>query len=391
MLVSEDGSVDVMDRQKEDVLWKHFRLLSKQSRDILISSEIATAIQRLQENFHLNDIAIGNISLFIRKIFFGELKIEECEAKIGSMLMTTNGGDPNQAKDIITFIQKEILTIQPKARVEESGEKTEPKKVTINMPLLEALSKYERLGNQLVSRERIKIKSQGEPVRPSLLYWIKYYRDELGVGHHNSVDRGNFLFRSENGAKLSPEERERVNLILKSIEESTPLSIDTEHQEVLFPEFHNTGNVSQKAPIAPSVTASPTNTPLKQNPIRIPSTTQTFSMKQSQESDDMKQTESTVPSMRIAQNHHSQAPTVNPQEVKTTDGTMSFSARHILPAEMEMLQKTKKDEEEQQAQQPTMNPVKNASEPVSSTTPQVTHSRNDDSNPFVIRPSQRNA
>ncbi|MFZ2187347.1 MAG: hypothetical protein WAV46_01840 [Candidatus Moraniibacteriota bacterium] len=108
---------------------------------------------------------------------------------------------------------------------------------TISLPLLQALSKYENLGNQLITRERIKVKSQAEPVRPSLLYWLKYYRDELGIGQHNSVERGDFLFRSENGRKLSPEERERVNLILKSIEEGFPLAIDTEHQEIVFPVF----------------------------------------------------------------------------------------------------------------------------------------------------------
>lgn len=108
---------------------------------------------------------------------------------------------------------------------------------SVQLPLLQALSKFENLGNQLVTAERIKIKSQVEPVRPSLFYWIKYYRDELGIGQHSSVERGQFLFRSENCKKLTPEERERVNLILKSIEENFPLSIDPARQEIVFPAF----------------------------------------------------------------------------------------------------------------------------------------------------------
>ncbi len=132
---------------------------------------------------------------------------------------------------------------------------------TVKMPLLQALSKYENLGNQLITNERIKIKSQPEPVRPSLLYWIKYYRDELGIGHHSTVDRGNFLFRSENGKRLSPEERERVNLVLKSVEENYPVDIDTEHSEIIFPAFVASAPRPQPVPQAVSQPA-PVATPL---------------------------------------------------------------------------------------------------------------------------------
>lgn len=120
----------------------------------------------------------------------------------------------------------------------------------VKLPLLQALSKYEQLGNQLITQGRIKLKSQPETVRPSLLYWIKYYRDELGVGHHSSVERGNFLFRSENGKKLTPEERERVNLVLKSVEENYPVEVDTEQNVVIFPPFVPQG-APQPLPVPP--------------------------------------------------------------------------------------------------------------------------------------------
>lgn len=128
----------------------------------------------------------------------------------------------------------------------------------VKMPLLQALSKYENLGNQLITNERIKIKSQPEPVRPSLLYWIKYYRDELGIGHHSTVDRGNFLFRSENGKRLTAQERERVNLVLKSVEENYPVDIDTERSEIIFPAFVESTPRPQPVPQpAPAPVAAP--------------------------------------------------------------------------------------------------------------------------------------
>lgn len=128
----------------------------------------------------------------------------------------------------------------------------------VHLPLLQALSKYENLGNQLITNERIRIKSQPEPVRPSLLYWIKYYRDELGIGHHSTVDRGNFLFRSENGKRLTAPERERVNLVLKSVEENYPVDIDTERSEIIFPAFVESTPRPQPVPQpAPAPVAAP--------------------------------------------------------------------------------------------------------------------------------------
>ena len=234
MLVSDQGTVcNVPGENKTE--WEKLRNLSSEKGDILTSVEISFKIKSLQESFRLNDAAIGYVSLFIRKIFFDELSLSECEAKLGSMLATT-GGDPSQSHAIVEFVQREILTIKPQAK-QEAAEEKKLAVTIVNLPLLQALSKYEQLGNQLITGERIKIKKQTEPVRPSLIYWLKYYRDELGVGYHDSVKRGNFLFRSENCKGLSAEERERINLILRSVEEDYPLSIDTEKNEIIFPDF----------------------------------------------------------------------------------------------------------------------------------------------------------
>lgn len=137
-------------------------------------------------------------------------------------------------------------------------------KGVLKLPLLKALSEYPRLGDQLITNEKIKIKSQAEPVRPSLTNWIHYYREELGIGFHDQVTRGHFLFQSENGKRLSAEERERINLILKSIEEEFPIDIDADRQTIVFP-VKQTG-----APTAPfGGAAQPATNPLfpRQSPV----------------------------------------------------------------------------------------------------------------------------
>lgn len=294
-------------------IWNQYKTLPQEIRNILVSDEISEKLKDLQKKFDIDIDTLGKISLLVRQLFFGEFKLPELESRLGNILVS-NGKDQTKAREIAEFIQEKILTIKPKPQEEEAPqeEKRAPV-VKVRMPLLQALSKYESLGNQLISQERIRIKSQSEPVRPSLLYWVKYYRDELGIGHHDSVQRGNFLFRSENGKRLSAEERERVNLVLKSIEENFPLEIDTERQEILFPVF-----VSAPAPRAPLPVSRP-----------VPP----MDDRETRESAAEKFQPRANPAFSFGQGGMIAGATPRPLVPETSGGELTFSSKHVFPAE----------------------------------------------------------
>lgn len=105
---------------------------------------------------------------------------------------------------------------------------------TVKAPLLQALSKYKNLGQQTLTGSRIKLKSQAEPVRPTLTNWLKVYRDELGIGHHDSVKRADFLYHSANTKNLSGEERTRIETIIRALEDDELVDIHPERQEIVF-------------------------------------------------------------------------------------------------------------------------------------------------------------
>ncbi len=138
----------------------------------------------------------------------------------------------------------------------------------VKLPLLAAIGKYPKLGEQSITDDRIFLKSQPEPVRPNLMNWLKCYREELGVGYHEPVLRAKFLFQSQNGKNLSSDDRERVNLLLRSMEENVSLDIDTGRMEILFPSF----NVRDARPVSPQRTL-PTPVPVtaaKMPPANLP-------------------------------------------------------------------------------------------------------------------------
>lgn len=132
--------------------------------------------------------------------------------------------------------------------------------------LLPALGKYPKLGEQIVTRERLQLKNQPEPVRPNLTNWLRVYRDELGVGYHDPMTRGKFIFDSVNCKKLSSEERERLNLVLRSIEENMPIDIDPTKMEIVFPEFRT----SEKDHPTPRPAVSATPLPATMPPKAVP-------------------------------------------------------------------------------------------------------------------------
>lgn len=345
MLVSNKGGAEVLTHEEDQRLWEKLFSIPKLKQDIITDGQVPEKISELQKKIQLADAFVGVVSLHIRKIFFEEMTLAEAESSLKNALVAS-GDDASKAQFIVQFIQNEILTIKPKPVVEETTEDVvaQPKAVMEKMPLLQALSKYENLGNQLITSERIKIKSQPEPVRPSLLYWIKYYRDELGIGHHSTVDRGNFLFRSENGKRLSPEERERVNLVLKSVEENYPVDIDTDHSEIIFPAFVASAPRPQPVPQAVSQTA----------PVATP-----------------------VPRPKPAFNF-GQGGMMSGTEVKSAPkdapapGNLSFTSKHIFPAEKPTTPVT-----------PTpLRPTPQAPRPA----PQVSEAPQPQKNPFRIHP-----
>lgn len=324
MLIGE-GTDGVFLPDEHNAIWKKYVTLSKEQQDILTDAQIPERIKGLQERLMLPDTAIISVTICIRKIFFGELDFPGAEAKLSEMFVASGAGDPNQAKGIVEFIQKEILTIKPVEEVvEDEALPIEPIIRTIRLPLLKAMSEYRHLSEQILTGEKIKLKSSPEPVRPSLGNWLRSYREELGIGFHETAQRGNFLFQSLNCKRLSNDARARLNLILKSVEEDFPLEIDTTHETIIFP---RTDDASMELTQVKTQPMNPIIRPrgLPTNPSVTPNT-------------------ATTPRVAppVAPNPSSQQPsrqffgkTIAPEK-NVSGETLHFSTGHVLPAEREV-------------------------------------------------------
>ncbi|MFH0969021.1 MAG: hypothetical protein V1804_00770 [Patescibacteria group bacterium] len=108
-----------------------------------------------------------------------------------------------------------------------------PKKI-ISTSLASALNSYPSAGEQLITSSPIKLKIFPSSVRPSVKNWIEDYRSTMGAQKHGMMERGNYLFHTENTRRLTSGERKKLAEVLRSLDEEVTLKVDSERQEIIF-------------------------------------------------------------------------------------------------------------------------------------------------------------
>lgn len=313
-------------------VWQRFDQLPEDKKAVLSSPAMAAKIQELQRRFNIGNAETEAISICIRRYYFGQFDWAGITAAVTDILESF----PEAAqKGVLAFLKDEVFTLTPPKEAVLPVEEplpVVPASQIVALPLLQAMSKYQGIGNQMLSAERIRIKTQLEPVRGSLFNWLKYYRDELGIGQHSSVDRGQFLFRSENGRKLNPEEREKLNLLLKSLEENLPLSVDVSRQEIVFPKFEHERVPSQGSPVQPQGQAS------RPQAAPAPQAGGSFIFQKGPrfgEESKPAAPQAANPFVNGKMNVGKTPSAESSQQPAKAPGSMSFSFNHVLPAEQE--------------------------------------------------------
>lgn len=201
-----------------------FLKLPPSIKDKLASLETGEKIQQIGERHNLQLLQIASIARAVRSYYFNEINLDD----FPQIFSKEMGLDQNIAEEISKSVIQKIIKDQTQEK--EYQESHESNNIS------EALEKYPEIGEQIITSQHIRLKIFPEPVRPSIKNWLSDYTFGLGYKAHDSMTRGNYLFKSENGKGLSQEDREKVSLILKSYDENVPLAIDTTAKQVLFPE-----------------------------------------------------------------------------------------------------------------------------------------------------------
>lgn len=218
--------------------WDKMKLLSDEEKAVLISEELAGNLKNIFQHHGLQQKESESCSFLVGSLYLKELDDEEFLSKIDELLKSVSN---DEKKNLIKEIGEAISSVKKnsgniKKRIYDKVDEDEELKsgLMIHIPLVQALKQFPKIGEQLVTNSPLKIKVFPMPVRPSIKNWINNYHENLGMEKHGSIERGNFVFHSENAKQLSSQERQKLALILKSLEEETLLAIDTEKEEIDF-------------------------------------------------------------------------------------------------------------------------------------------------------------
>ncbi len=98
--------------------------------------------------------------------------------------------------------------------------------------------------NQTLTNAPIKIIDFDQPVRGTIKNWLVDYVKIKGAGHHEALERSDYLFNSPNSRALSEEERALVTEILKAYDDDLSLPINAPDQTILLEKLVATAKTS---------------------------------------------------------------------------------------------------------------------------------------------------
>ncbi len=210
--------------------WEKFDALPQDTKNKLSAEETSEEIKNIKQIFNLELPQISHISRIIRSYYFGEIGLD----RFPQLLSEKLGIDSVKAQSIVEHIKEKI--INKKIKTEENHTRRDERDENIvKLPILEALKRYPDLGNQKISDNDIKLEIFPHPVKPSIRNWITDYRQTTGTENRGTMEKSHYLFHGSNARKLSPQELQKLSLILKSLDNHIPLAINAKKQRVIFP------------------------------------------------------------------------------------------------------------------------------------------------------------
>lgn len=206
----------------ESGILSEYDKLSQKKRSFLHSEPLVLLLEQTQVSARYDQETTASLSRLVRSYILSQFSVEEFEQQVTTLF--------SQQSFAIDFLSAFFNL--------ESGNKsglTVPPMIPSEMlPLAEGLSKYPQMGQQLVTKVDIVTKEFMTPLTPTVLHWIEVYEAIAGVGTHSSIDRGEFLYRSQPCRGLPEVDRIKLAQLLGAHDDKTPLKISTEKGGIIW-------------------------------------------------------------------------------------------------------------------------------------------------------------
>lgn len=192
----------------------------------------------ISANLHLDENMAAGLAYEINKRIFNRFpehftnsqKLLDEWAKHKSEPLLTE----DEAWQKVLEIEPWIAEEQRKKRREAQNIQEEKVKIE-KLSLSAALQKYPEVGEQLVTTNRIMIRSFSEPARPSIKNWISDYTFTMGFDPHDSAARGIYLFQNKNTRNLNRQDQQNLSHLLRAFDTNESIEINSTLKQIVFP------------------------------------------------------------------------------------------------------------------------------------------------------------
>lgn len=198
--------------------WKKFDVLSGTAKDVLASDETDQTIIRLRDRHGLTIPQMAYLARAVRLYFFEELSL----ADFPDYFVRNMGVTRQIATDMADVLARRVI--------QKPFDDTRRQ-----MPLTAALDQMHDLKDQIITEGGVVVAGANIRMRGTIENWITDYHLAIGQGRHNAVERGNYLFHNRNTRPLTAVDRQRLAIVLKSLDEDVPLTVDTARGTIVFP------------------------------------------------------------------------------------------------------------------------------------------------------------
>ena len=213
------------DETNEQIIKRQEKFLSLDSgkRKLLGSHITGEKIYEIGKRNGLDNLEkIASIARVVRGYYFGEINKDE--------IINIIARETGSTQEVSRRIKQELEAIVFEKEKEYQEEGVKIKKI----PILEAIKLYPEIEQQRISSEPLVVRGVDGPAKPSIRNWIRDYYQKVGAGSHGVVERGNYLYHSENGKRINYIDRQKVAIILKSVGENEVVDINEKEKKVIF-------------------------------------------------------------------------------------------------------------------------------------------------------------
>ncbi len=105
----------------------------------------------------------------------------------------------------------------------------------------EVFEKYPDVQNQFITSKPIYLEGKDVPVNATLVNWLQDYRQKAGAPPHSSIERAEYLFKSENAKNLDNSEKTILGEVLRAYDEGGKIPISRQTGKIVLSELFHRG------------------------------------------------------------------------------------------------------------------------------------------------------